>query len=250
MEVKACKFVAQVSSIRARRLKDAMSRALGTNVSAKLNRSRKRFLLFISSDPAKRLGCIRPTNGPCRHSVKPRAVGALQHATSFFIVLFLVGSLAGATPVIATEDTSPPSLTSDPVNVVRQVAKALTAGADAIQDLRGPPIEHSTLDRLKLPTPGMDCGIARSLIYVACHSASMNKTKAEALFAQIMDDVQTALPSDSWRAVEAAPPAGLIRRSSYQHLKSGARIDIDLVAGPGGDAQSVYWVRVYGWNRF
>lgn len=175
---------------------------------------------------------------------------AMYAAKSVLAILFLVANLAGANPAVGAEDTSGPSDTSYKVNVVRQVAIALTAGADAIQDLRGPPIEHSTLDRLKLPTPGMDCGIARSLIYVACHSASMNKTKAEALFAQIMDDVQTALPSDSWRAVEAAPPAGLIRRSSYQHLKSGARIDIDLVAGPGGDAQSVYWVRVYGWSRF
>ena len=175
---------------------------------------------------------------------------AMYDAKSVLAILFLVANLAGANPAVGAEDTSGPSDTSYKVNVVRQVAIALTAGADAVEDLRGPPIEHSTLDRLKLPTPGMDCGIARSLIYVACHSASMNKTEAEAMFARIIDDVQTALQADSWRAVEAAPPAGLIRRSSYQHLKSGARIDIDLVAGPGGDAQSVYWIRVYGWTRF
>lgn len=45
---------------------------------------------------------------------------------------------------------------SHEVNVLRQVAIALAAGRDAIQDLRGPPIENSNLDRLKLPTPGMD----------------------------------------------------------------------------------------------
>ena len=134
--------------------------------------------------------------------------------------------------------------------MVRQVAIALAAGTDAIQDLRGPPIENSNLDRLKLPTPGMDCGIARSLIYVACHSASLNKKEAEAMFARIIDDVQTALPSDSWRPVEAVPHAGLIRTISYQHWKSGARIDIDLVAHPTGKAQPLYWVRVFGWMRF
>jgi hypothetical protein len=44
----------------------------------------------------------------------------------------------------------------------------------------------------------MDCGIARSLIYVACHSASLNKEEAEAMVARIIDDVQTALPSGDW----------------------------------------------------
>ena len=176
---------------------------------------------------------------------------AMYDSKSVLAILFLVANLAGASSALAAEVTSPASVTSHEVNVVRQVAIALTAGTDAaIQDLRGPAIEHSNLDRLKLPTPGMDCGIARSLIYVACHSASMNKTEAEAMFAQIMDDVQTALPADSWRAVEAAPPAGLIRSGRYQHLKSGARIDIDLVAQPGWEARPLYWVRVYGWKRF
>jgi hypothetical protein len=77
-----------------------------------------------------------------------------MHARSFLTVLFLVGSLAGAaTPAIAAEDTSPPPVTSYEVNVLRQVAIALAAGSDAIQDLRGPPIENSSLDRLKLPRP-------------------------------------------------------------------------------------------------
>ena len=175
---------------------------------------------------------------------------AMQIARSFLTVLVLVGSLAGAMGAIAAEDTSPPSVTSQEVNVVRQVAIALAAGSDAIQDLRGPPIENSNLDRLKLPTPGMDCGIARSLIYVACNSTAVNKNEAEAMFARIMDDVQTALPSDSWAPVEAAPHVDSIRIRSYYHLKSGAQIDIDLVAGPGGDAQPLYWVRIYGWTRF
>ena len=175
----------------------------------------------------------------------------MQHARSFLTVLVLVSSLAGATPVIAAEDTSPPSETSHEVNVVRQVAIALAAGSDAIKELRGPPIENSNLDQLKLPTPGMDCGIARSVIYVACRSASLNKNEAEAMFARIMDDVQTALPFDSWRPVEAGPDAGLIRNSSYRHWKSGARIDIDLVARPAWYPQpQLYWVRVYGWKRF
>jgi hypothetical protein len=175
---------------------------------------------------------------------------AMYAATAVLAILFLVANLARANPTIGPEDNSAPSDTSYKVNVVRQVAIALTAGTDAIQDLRGPPIEHSNLDQLKLPTPGMDCGIARSLIYVACNSVSMNKTQAEAMFAQIMDDVQTALPSDSWRPVERVSHADLIRIRSYYHLKSGAQIDIDLVTQPGWEARPLYWVRVYGWKRF
>ena len=174
----------------------------------------------------------------------------MHHARSFLTVLFLVGSLAGATRAIAAEDASPPVVTSHEINVVRQVAIALAAGSDAVEDLRGPAIENSNLDRLKLPTPGMDCGIARSLMYVACHSASLHKKDAEDMFARIIDDVQTALPTDSWTAVEAARPAGLIRSTSYQHRKSSARIDIDLVARPGGDTEPRYWVRVFGWKLF
>ena len=174
-----------------------------------------------------------------------------MHGRSFLSVLFLVGSLSGARPAIASEgNSSPPSVTSYEVNVLRQVAIALAAGDQAIQDLRGPPIENSNLDRLKLPTPGMDCGIARSLIFVVCRSTSLNKKEAEAMFARIIDYGQAALPSDSWTPVEAAPHVDSIRIRSYYHLKSGAQIDIDLVAGPGGDAQPLYWVRIYGWTRF
>jgi hypothetical protein len=173
----------------------------------------------------------------------------MYDARLFLTFLFMVGSLAGARTSIAAEDTSPPSAISHAVNVVRQVAIALAAGSDAIEDLRGPPIENSNLDRLKLPTPGMDCGIDRSLMFVACHSASLNKKEAEDLFAKIMDDVQTALPSDSWIPLEAVPHPDLIRSSSYFHRKSGAQIDVDLVA-PTAKAQPLYWVRVFGWKRF
>jgi hypothetical protein len=175
----------------------------------------------------------------------------MHDARSFFIALFLACSFEVASPATEAEHTSPPAVTSYEVNVLRQVAIALAAGSDAIQDLRGPPIENSNLDRLKLPTPGMDCGIARSLMYVACYSASLKRNEAEAMFARVIDDAQTALPSDSWRPVETGPHADLIRNSSYQHLKSGARIDVDLVPRPAWYPQpQLYWVRVYGWKRF
>jgi hypothetical protein len=175
----------------------------------------------------------------------------MRDARLLLTTLFLLGSLGGAGPAIASEAiSSPPSVTSHEVNVMRQVAIALAAGSDAMQDLRGPPIENSNLDRLKLATPGMDCGIARSLIFVSCHSAALNKKEAEAMFTRIIDDAQSALPSDTWEQVEAAPYTGLIRSISYHNWKSGAQIDVDLVAQPTGEAQAVQFIRVFGWTRF
>jgi hypothetical protein len=174
----------------------------------------------------------------------------MYDARSVLTFLFIVLSLAGATTSIAAEDTSPPSAISQEVYILRQVAIALAAGSDAMQDLRGPPIEHSNLDRLKLPTPGMDCGIARSLMFVVCRSASLNKQEAETMFARMMDYGQAALSSDSWRQVEAVPGAGLIRSITYHHGKSGAQIDLDFVVYPSDEAQPVYGVRFFGWKRF
>lgn len=150
---------------------------------------------------------------------------------------------------IAAEDASPPSVTSHEVNVLRQVAAALATGSDAIQDLRGPPIENSNLDRLNLATPGFDCGIARTLMFVVCRSASLNKQEAEAMFARMMDYGQASLSSAGWRQVEDVPRTGLIRSISYHHLKSGAQIDLDLVVYPSGEAEPLYCVRFFGWPR-
>jgi hypothetical protein len=170
---------------------------------------------------------------------------------SFVAMLFLVANLAGAPGAIAAEDTSPPSITSHEVNVLRQVAAALVAGNHAIQDLRGPAIENSNLDRLNLATPGMDCGIARTLMFVVCRSsASLNRQEAEAMFARMMDYGQAGLSSAGWRQVEDVPDTGLIRSIRYHHPKSGAQIDLDLVVYPSGEAEPLYGVRFFGWPRF
>jgi hypothetical protein len=174
----------------------------------------------------------------------------MHHARSFLSFLFLVGSLAGAPGAIAAEDTSPPSITSHEVNVLRQVAAALVAGNHAIRDLRGPAIENSNLDRLNLATPGMDCGIARTLMFVVCRSTSLNKLEAEAMFARMMDYGRAGLSSAGWRQVEDVPYTGLIRSIRYQHPMSGAQIDLDLVVYPSGQAEPLYSVRFFGWPRF
>jgi hypothetical protein len=174
----------------------------------------------------------------------------MYDARSVLTFLFIVVSLAGATTSIAAEDTSPPSATSYEVSVLAHVATALAAGIKAMQDLDGLAIENSNLDRLNVATPGMDCGIDRSLIFVVCRSTSLNRQEAEAMFARMMDYGQAALSSGSWRQVEEVPRAGLIRSISYRHLKSGAQIDLDLVVYPTGEAQPLYGVRFFGWPRF
>jgi hypothetical protein len=175
----------------------------------------------------------------------------MHHARLFLTFLFMVVNLAGAKPGIAAEaDASPPLVTRHEVSVLRQVAIALAAGSEALQDLRGPPIENSNLDRLKLATPGMECGIARTLMFVACHGAALNKKEAEAMFTQIIDDAQAALPADVWTPIPPVPKTGVIRSSSYYGRKSNAQIDVDMVVAPTGGAEPGYFVRVFGWTRF
>ena len=174
----------------------------------------------------------------------------MQDARSLVVLQLLVGSLLGATPSIAAEDTSPPPVTSYEVGVLAHVASALAAGINALRDLDGPPIENSNLDRLNVATPGMDCGIDRSLVFIVCGSASLNREQAEAMFARMMDYGRAALSSGSWRQTEQVPRAGFIRNISYQHLKSGAHIDLDLEVYPTGEAEPLYRVRFFGWPRF
>ena len=56
----------------------------------------------------------------------------MYDARLFLTFLFMVVSLAGARTSIAAEDTSPPPVTSQEVDVLRQVAIALAAGSDAM----------------------------------------------------------------------------------------------------------------------
>ena len=173
---------------------------------------------------------------------------ALRQAKIFLTIPFLLGSLVGAKPAIPSEEpSSPRSATRQEVSVIRQVATLLAAGRDAMLALRGPPIENSNLDRLKLETPGMHCRVDRVLSYVACYSDSlMTKKDAESMFTRLLDDVQTALPSDSWRQLEGVPHINVVRSTGYQQRGSGARIEIDLMAHT---AQSLYSIRVFGWPR-
>ncbi|HEY7163901.1 MAG TPA: hypothetical protein VIB79_05035 [Candidatus Binatia bacterium] len=174
----------------------------------------------------------------------------MQYARSLLVLLLLVGSLLGTRLSIAAEDTAPPSGTSYEVKVLAQVAAALAAGIRAVRDLDGPPIENSNLDQLKIPTPGMDCGIDRALAFIVCRSVSLNREDAESMFDRMMNYGEAALSSGSWKQTEEVPRAGLTRSISYQHLKSGAHIDLDLVVYPTGEVEPRYGVRFFGWPRF
>jgi hypothetical protein len=67
----------------------------------------------------------------------------MQDARSLVVLLLLVGRLLGATPSIATEDTSLPPVTSYEGGVLAHVASALAARINALRDLDGPPIEKT-----------------------------------------------------------------------------------------------------------
>src|ERR1700751_1611612 len=133
----------------------------------------------------------------------------MNHARSFLTALFLVGSLVGGTATASEDTPSPQPVTSQEVNVLRQIAIALAAGSDAMEQLRGSPIDHYNLDQLKLEIPGMECGIARSLVSVACYGTGLDdKKEAENIFSRMIACVQAALPSDSWIQLQAAPHVG------------------------------------------
>ena len=66
---------------------------------------------------------------------------------------------------------------------------------------------------------------------------STTKKKPKLCSPGLIDDVQAALLSGSWRSVEALPDSRSIRSISYQDQKSSAKIDIDLVLQSTLDTQ-------------
>ena len=78
-------------------------------------------------------------------AVLSQARTGMRDARLFLTVLFLIGTLVAAASAGAAEDTSSlPSGRSQEVNVLRQVAIALAAGRDAMQELRGPRLRIRT----------------------------------------------------------------------------------------------------------
>jgi hypothetical protein len=147
-------------------------------------------------------------------------------------------------------ETSPAFQSSQASNVLGQIAIALAGGSEAMRALRGSQSEDTQQDPLRLPLPGMNCGINRILSYVSCYSSPIiNETEAENVFKQLVEDVKAALPRDRWGPVQATPRLRAVRSISYQDAKTGARIDIELLVGSTLEVHSSYVISLYGWTR-
>jgi len=148
-------------------------------------------------------------------------------------------------------ETSVVLQSSQPPNVLGQIAIALAGGSDAMRALRGVRSADAQKGRLQTPLPGMDCGIDRILSYLSCYSAPIiDKKEAENAFAQLVDDVKAGLPSANWRPITVVPTIDSIQSISYQDWQSGTQIDIELRVRPTMEAQHSYVISVYRWPKF
>jgi len=134
--------------------------------------------------------------------------------------------------------------TNQETSALGRLALALSAGNDAIGPLRGSQTEYREKDRLKPPIPGMECDVDRIVSYVSCYG-SVIRTREEAVerFIEIVNELQSALPSDRWRKVKEEPRIDSTRSYTFEDQGSDAHIDIDLI--PRADS---YMVTIFGWT--
>jgi len=134
--------------------------------------------------------------------------------------------------------------TNQETSALGRLALALSAGNEAMIHLRGSQTEYREKDRLKLPIPGMECDVDRIVNYVSCYG-SVIRTREEAVerFIEIVNELQSALPSDRWRKVKEEPRIDSTRSYTFEDQGSDAHIDIDLI--PRADS---YMVTIFGWT--
>ena len=134
--------------------------------------------------------------------------------------------------------------TNQETSALRRLASALSAGNEAMIHLRGSQTEYREKDRLKLPILGMECDVDRIVNYVSCYG-SVIRTREEAVerFIEIVNELQSALPSDRWSKVKEEPRIDSTRSYTFEDQGSDAHIDIDLI--PRADS---YMVTIFGWT--
>jgi hypothetical protein len=129
-----------------------------------------------------------------------------------------------------------------------RLASALSGGSEAMRSLRGSPSNNGEKDRLKSPLSGMDCGIDRIVNYLSCYSNTVRSAEeANDVFTGFVDELQSKLPSESWREVKTEPRIDSIRSYTYEDENSGAHIDIDLIARSEPEGAYSYAVTIFGW---
>jgi hypothetical protein len=134
--------------------------------------------------------------------------------------------------------------TNQETSALGRLALALSAGNEAMIHLRGSQTEYREKDRLKLPIPGMECDVDRIVNYVSCYSSAI-RTREEAVerFIEIVNELQSALPSDRWRKVQEEPRIDSTRSYTYEDQGSDAHIDIELIARADS-----YMVTIFRWT--
>ena len=134
--------------------------------------------------------------------------------------------------------------TNQETSALGRLALALSAGNEAMIHLRGSQTEYREKDRLKPPIPGRACDVDLIVSYVSCYSSVIG-TREEAVerFIEIVNELQSALPSDRWRKVKEEPRIDSTRSYTFEDQGSDAHIDIDLI--PRADS---YMVTIFGWT--
>ena len=167
--------------------------------------------------------------------------------------LILSGTLTSTGTALASEqvvsrqvttEIVPSGQTNQETSALRRLASALSAGNEAMIHLRGSQTEYREKDRLKLPILGMECNVDRIVNYVSCYG-SVIRTREEAVerFVEIVNELQSALPSDRWRKVQEEPRIDSTRSYTYEDQDSDAHIDIELIARADS-----YMVTIFGWT--
>jgi hypothetical protein len=185
----------------------------------------------------------------------------MQTNISYLMGLLLAGSLVAAGTAIAADDFLSRQVSSEiqrsdeaiqESSALGRLALGLSSGPEAMRALRGSQSENShSKDRLEPPIVEMECNIDRIANYVSCYSSPVNSAaEAERLFAKLLYELQTALPSDSWRGVAKQPGIASSRSHSYEDQRSNAHIDIDIVARPKAQGPDSYIVSIFGWPGY
>ena len=116
---------------------------------------------------------------------------------------------------------------------------------------RGSPSEKDPhKDRLNPPIAGMDCYLDRITTHVSCFSSLIHtEEESVTLFTWLIDELQAALPSDTWIGTRKEPGMGTasIRSYTYEDQNSYASIDIDIIAGTEPSGQNFYMVAIFAW---
>src|SRR5918999_1337838 len=185
----------------------------------------------------------------------------MQINISYLTGLLLAGSLMAADTAISSDDLLSRQVSSEvqgsdetiqETSAVRRLALGLSSGREAMRALRGSQSENNhNKDRLELPIVEMECDIDRIANYVSCYSSPIHTEKeAETLFSSLVDHLQAALPSDSWRGIQKTPGVASSRSYTYQDQTSNAHIDIDIVARPKPAGPNSYMVSIFGWPGY